>query len=211
VHRTLTLARAVALIAGLSLAGGAAAQKAPSGGPDAKGNAPIKHVHTINDGSAKGGANSFTQQQARKHILNSGYADVSALTKGTDGVWRGTASKGGATVNVALDFKGNISEGGPAGPAPGISARATTPSAPANMEAYPPGSQHATSSPADEQMASMHYRRHHRHHHHHWRARHAGARCADPGPNGVACSGRDRNRNGISDKEDRARSAGAKP
>ena len=37
------------------------------------------------------------------------------------------------------------------------------------------------------------------------------ARCNTPGPNGVACSGVDRNDNGISDKEDRAIRGGAKP
>jgi putative membrane protein len=99
-------------LAAVLFAGAALAQSAPSGGPDAKGNAPIKHVHTINDGSAKPGANSFTQNQARKHILHAGYQSVSGLTKGPDGVWRGVATKDGASKNVALDFKGNISEGG---------------------------------------------------------------------------------------------------
>jgi hypothetical protein len=104
----------LAFIAGLGLAGGALAQDAAVGGPDAKGNAPIKSAHTINDGTARAGANSFTQNQARKHILNSGYSEVSGLAKDKDGVWRGMAKKGGVAVNVALDFKGNVSEGGPA-------------------------------------------------------------------------------------------------
>ena len=100
----------VPLLAAVLFAGTALAQPAPS--DDAKGNAPIKHVHTINDGGAKPGANSFTQNQARKHILHAGYSAVSGLTKGADGVWRGTAIKDGVTKNVALDFKGNVSEGG---------------------------------------------------------------------------------------------------
>lgn len=104
----------VAFIAGLGLAGAALAQDAPAGGPEAKGNAAIKDVHTINDGTARPGANSFTENEARKHIMNSGYTDVSALAKDKDGLWRGTAKKGGTDLNVALDFKGNISEGGPA-------------------------------------------------------------------------------------------------
>ena len=100
----------VALGAALS-AGGAIAQTAPAGGPDAKGNSAIKAVHTVNDGAAKRAHNSFTQKQAIKHIEKSGYTDVSALTKGDDGIWRGSAMKSGAKVNVALDFKGNVTEG----------------------------------------------------------------------------------------------------
>jgi hypothetical protein len=92
----------------LSLGGAALAQE--SGGPDAKGNAPLKASHTVNDGAPKAGANSFTQGQARKHILNAGYESVSGLTKGSDGVWRGVATKNGAQVPVALDFKGNVTE-----------------------------------------------------------------------------------------------------
>ena len=89
--------------------GGAAFAQAP-GGPDAKGNAPVKAIYSINDGGAKVGANSFTRGQTRQHILNSGYTAVSALTKGDDGVWRGVATKDGAPVPVALDFKGDVAE-----------------------------------------------------------------------------------------------------
>ena len=97
------------VLAAVLIAGAASAQPAPG---DNKGNAPVKHAHTINDGGARPGANSFTHNQARKHILHAGYSDVSGLTKGPDGVWRGTATKDGVTRNVALDFKGNVSEGG---------------------------------------------------------------------------------------------------
>jgi putative membrane protein len=79
--------------------------------PTAKNNAAIKQVHTVNDGGARRGANSFTQAQAREHILKSGFSDVSALSKDKSGVWRGTARKGGRTVHVGLDFKGNVSTG----------------------------------------------------------------------------------------------------
>ena len=96
------------VLALLALGGSALAQV--SGDPDAKGNAPIKATHTVNDGAPKAGATSFTRTQARHHILNSGYDSVSTLTKGADGVWRGTAMKGGAHIGVALDFKGNVTE-----------------------------------------------------------------------------------------------------
>ena len=97
------------LLAMVALGGSAFAQA--SGGADAKGNAPIKAMHTVNDGAPKAGATSFTRSEARQHILHSGYDTVSALTKGSDGVWRGTATKGGASIAVGLDFKGNVTEG----------------------------------------------------------------------------------------------------
>jgi len=95
------------LLLGLAMiATPALAQTAP-----AKNNAAIKHAHTVNDGAAQHGANSFTQAQAREHILKSGFSNVSALVKDKAGVWRGTARKGGRTVHVGLDFKGNVSTG----------------------------------------------------------------------------------------------------
>lgn len=89
----------------LALTTGALAQ---AGGP-AKSTSAVKTSHTVNGGKAEAGHNSFTQAQAREHIAKSGYTSVSPLTKGDDGIWRGTAQKNGKTVNVALDFKGNVS------------------------------------------------------------------------------------------------------
>ncbi len=74
----------------------------------AKDNAAIKSGHTINDGTARRGANSFTEAEARAHIAKSGFTHVSALKKDKDGVWRGTAQKDGTTMQVGLDFKGNV-------------------------------------------------------------------------------------------------------
>lgn len=54
------------------------------------------------------GANSFTEDQARERIVEAGYADVAGLKLDDKGVWRGTAMKDGKTVNVALDYQGNI-------------------------------------------------------------------------------------------------------
>lgn len=54
------------------------------------------------------GANSFTEAQARERIAASGYTAVSALKKDDQSIWRGTATKGGRTVSVALDYKGNV-------------------------------------------------------------------------------------------------------
>ena len=92
------------LIVGASLAFGGYAMAQT---PDAKGNAPIKQTHTVDDGAAKPGANSFTQGQAKQHILNSGYASVSDLDQGFGRHLARRRHEGRArTVNVSLDFQG---------------------------------------------------------------------------------------------------------
>lgn len=54
------------------------------------------------------GHNSFTESQAQSRITKAGYTDVTALAKNKNGVWQGKAMKDGQTVNVALDYKGNV-------------------------------------------------------------------------------------------------------
>ena len=54
------------------------------------------------------GANSFTENQAKDRAAAAGLSNVSALKKDDKGVWHGTASEGAKTVNVAIDFKGNV-------------------------------------------------------------------------------------------------------
>jgi len=54
------------------------------------------------------GANSFTEGQAKDRALSHGLTDVGALKKDDDGIWRGTASQDGKSVEVAVDFKGNV-------------------------------------------------------------------------------------------------------
>ncbi|HUR43873.1 MAG TPA: hypothetical protein VMZ01_07225 [Aestuariivirga sp.] len=65
----------------------------------------------IDDGAPLEGANSFTEGQAQDRILAAGYSGVSALTKDEKGIWRGTATLDGKTVNVAVDYKGNVVAG----------------------------------------------------------------------------------------------------
>jgi hypothetical protein len=54
------------------------------------------------------GANSFTESEARSRLEAHGYANVSALQKDAQSIWRGTATKDGRPVRVALDYQGNI-------------------------------------------------------------------------------------------------------
>ena len=62
------------------------------------------------------GANSFTEGEARRRIERRGFQQVAGLHKDDGGVWRGTASRNGASVPVWLDYKGNVSPAGVARP-----------------------------------------------------------------------------------------------
>ena len=190
---------------------GAAFAQAPA--EPAKGNAPLKPAHTVNDGGARLGHNSFTEGQARQHIEKSGFTAVTGLVKGQDGVWRGKATRAGQVSDVAMDFKGNVTTPTAAAnssPAPMPMARSNSMTTTAATPAA--GASTTSTMAAAGHGAMRHHRRHHRHHRHRhaMTGAHAGS-CATPGANGVACSGVDRNHNGISDKEDRAIRAGAKP
>ena len=61
------------------------------------------------------GANSFTEGQAKSRIENMGFADVTDLKKDDNGVWRGRAMKSGQTVDVSVDYQGNVIQAGTQG------------------------------------------------------------------------------------------------
>ena len=54
------------------------------------------------------GANSFTEAQAADRAIAAGFIPAAGLKKDDKGVWRGTASDGTKTVNIAVDYKGNV-------------------------------------------------------------------------------------------------------
>ena len=54
------------------------------------------------------GANSFTEGEAKTRIEARGFANVTGLTKDNQGIWRGKAMHNGRSVDVALDFQGNV-------------------------------------------------------------------------------------------------------
>jgi len=54
------------------------------------------------------GANSFTEGEAKSRIEARGFANVSDLKKDDEGIWRGKAMREGRSVDVALDFQGNV-------------------------------------------------------------------------------------------------------
>ncbi|MCG7505946.1 PepSY domain-containing protein [Mesorhizobium retamae] len=94
----------------LAIAGAAVAQQQPS-----QQTAPIKPSVTTPDSTNPmapvKGKNSFTESQARDRIEQKGFADITNLKLGEDGVWRASAQKNGVPISVALDYQGNITEG----------------------------------------------------------------------------------------------------
>jgi putative membrane protein len=54
------------------------------------------------------GANSFTEAEARSRLEAHGYSNVTGLMQDNQSIWRGKAMKGGKSVDVALDYQGNI-------------------------------------------------------------------------------------------------------
>jgi hypothetical protein len=84
----------------------ALAQTSPPAQPG-PGNKAINSPDTTNANAPVAGANSFTEAQARSRIESSGYTAVSNLHKDDKGIWRGTATRAGKSVEVSLDFQGN--------------------------------------------------------------------------------------------------------
>ena len=96
----------IAAAAALFVDGGAYAQNPPAAsGPN---NSAINSPDQKNSNRPVEGANSFTEGQAKSRIEAEGYSNVSELKKDDNGVWRGKATKGGATTGVSLDFQGNV-------------------------------------------------------------------------------------------------------
>lgn len=70
--------------------------------------ADVYTTAALDEGAPLPGANSFTEGQARDRAIAAGYASVSAMTKDENGIWRGTAMLDGKSMNVAVDYKGNV-------------------------------------------------------------------------------------------------------
>jgi len=102
------------LTAGLSLPLAAQAQTAPGAAP--AGPAPAA-TQTPNDsvivpvGELEAGANSYTEGQARSRLEANGFSGITGLQKDDNGFWRATATHGGSSGDVALDFRGRIAHG----------------------------------------------------------------------------------------------------
>ena len=95
----------VAAIAAISLP--AAAQQRPAN-PDANTPAVNTPNSPPNPGAPVAGANSFTEGQAKSRLEDNGFTNISGLAKDANGVWRGKGTKGGQSVDVSVDFQGNV-------------------------------------------------------------------------------------------------------
>lgn len=84
---------------------GAGGAVSPPSSPE---NGAINTDANKTSGTQTPGSNSFTKSEAKGHIENAGYSDVTDLQKTADGLWTATAKKDGKTVNVAVDFKGAV-------------------------------------------------------------------------------------------------------
>jgi hypothetical protein len=54
------------------------------------------------------GSNSFTESEARNRLEKFGYTNVSDLKKDDKSIWHGKATKDGKSMDVSLDYQGNI-------------------------------------------------------------------------------------------------------
>jgi hypothetical protein len=99
--RLLLLLTAASLLAGPSFA-----QNPPA--TDRPNNNAVNSSGQNNSNKPVAGANSFTEGQAKSKIEDAGYTNVTSLKKDDNGVWRGKATKGGASTDVSLDFQGNV-------------------------------------------------------------------------------------------------------
>jgi hypothetical protein len=61
------------------------------------------------------GRNSFTEGEAKSRIEKMGFSNVTNLKKDDNGVWRGRAVKDGKTVDISVDYQGNVVQAGAQG------------------------------------------------------------------------------------------------
>jgi hypothetical protein len=62
----------------------------------------------VEPGAPRAGVSGFTEGQAKDYAMAAGYSSVSSLVRDGDGVWHGSAMKGGKMQKIAIDEKGNV-------------------------------------------------------------------------------------------------------
>ena len=120
-RHSLAIAAALALFAT-----GAVAQSQNPPAADGPQNSVINRFDSSNRQTTApvAGRNSFTEGEAKSRIEKMGFSNVSSLNKDDQGVWRGRAMKDGKTVDVSLDYQGNVIQAPSQGTgAPGNAAR----------------------------------------------------------------------------------------
>lgn len=82
-------------------------QNGTSSGTDAETPA-VATPDTNNPSAPVPGENSFTEEQARERMQEAGYTDVKDLKLDDKGFWNATAMKGQTSVNLVMDYQGNV-------------------------------------------------------------------------------------------------------
>ena len=92
------------------MASGAIAQNQSPPAKDGPQNSAINSQNSSNRqvNAPVAGANSFTEGEAKSRIEKMGFSNVSDLKKDDKGVWRGRAMKDGKSVDVSVDYQGNV-------------------------------------------------------------------------------------------------------
>jgi hypothetical protein len=98
----------VVMAVGALVAGGIA-DAGPVSPPSSAQNDAVNTDTNKSEKAQTPGSTSFTKAQAKGHIENAGYTDVSGLKKTSQGFWTGMAKKGGKPVQVSVDYKGAVS------------------------------------------------------------------------------------------------------
>ena len=96
------------------VAGGAVAQTQTPPAKDGPQNSAINSSNSSNrqTNAPVAGRNSFTEGEAKSRIEKMGFSNISNLKKDDNGVWRGRGMKDGKTVDVSLDYQGNVIQAG---------------------------------------------------------------------------------------------------
>ena len=100
--------RKIILVAAIAAIGFPAAAQQKPAAKDANTPAVNTPNSPPNPGAPVAGANSFTEGQAKSRLETNGFSNVSGLQKDANGVWRGKGTKGGQSVDVSVDFQGNV-------------------------------------------------------------------------------------------------------
>ena len=111
-RKSLAIAAALAVLASSALA---QTQNPPA--QDSPQNSAINSQDSSNRqvNAPVAGANSFTESQAKSRIEKMGFGNVTDLKKDDNGVWRGRAMRSGQTVDVSVDYQGNVIQAGTQG------------------------------------------------------------------------------------------------
>ena len=101
---------AVSAMLSVGLAGMTAAQdqSGPAADPSATQNPAVKSPSDMTGAPLAKGHNSFTKSEAASRIRSAGYTDVTVTILDSDGLWHATATRNGQSVQVALDYKGDV-------------------------------------------------------------------------------------------------------